>query len=334
VTLPLFHMAAIVNTLVSALVWEIHAVIDAQFSAASFFDRAREVDATISVAIAAMVNALLTTPASDRDRDHKLRAMTIVPCTPEAQLAFEKRFGIEAWSEMYGQTECVPVTASPRLGGNRDRSGAGEPADDLEVALFGDDDQPVADGEVGEIVLRPKSKFSMFEGYWNMPEETLKAFRGLWYHTGDLGRTLPSGQIAFVDRKKDAMRRRGENISSMEVEMVIGRHEAVADVAVHAVPSPMGEDDVKACIVLKPGATVTPETLFDYFCDQMPFYMVPRYVELVDSLPRTAVGRVQKYVLRERSIDDGVWDFDALGLKLSADRRRGGATRPVTAPTA
>lgn len=332
-TLPLFHMAAIVSTLVSALVWEIHAVIDAQFSAGAFFSRAREVDATISIAVAAMANALLTTPASDRDRDHKLRAMTIVPLTPEAQLAFEERFGIAAWSEMYGQTECIPISTSPRLG-ERDRAGAGAPMYDLEVALFGEDDQPVADGEVGEIVLRPKSKFAMFQGYWNMPEETMDAFRGLWYHTGDLARMLPSGQIAFVDRKKDAMRRRGENISSMEVEAVIARHEAVADVAVHAVPSPMGEDDVKACLVLKPGATLTPEGLFDFFTVEMPFYMVPRYVEVIDELPRTAVGRVQKFILRERAIGEGVWDFEALGFKVTSDQRRGVGARSTTVPTA
>jgi crotonobetaine/carnitine-CoA ligase len=328
-TLPLFHMAAIVSTLVSALVWEIHAVIDAQFSAGSFFDRAKEVDATISIAVAAMANALLTAPATDSDRDHQLRAMTIVPLTPQAQIAFEERYGIAVWSEMYGQTECIPVTTSPRNGDNRDRAGAGAPAEDLEVQLIDNDDQPVADGEAGEIVLRPNTKFSMFEGYWNMPEATVEAFRGLWYHTGDLGRRLPSGQIAFVDRKKDAMRRRGENISSMEVEAIIARHEAVADVAVHAVPSPMGEDDVKACLVLKSGASITPEHLFDFFCAEMPFYMVPRYVHIIDELPRTAIGRVQKYVLREHSLDDGVWDFDALGLKLTADRRRGVAAKPA-----
>lgn len=328
-TLPLFHMAAIVSTLVSALVWEIHAVFDAQFSAGSFFERAREVDATISIAVAAMANALLSTPPSDRDRAHQLRAMTIVPLAPEAQLAFEERFGIAAWSEMYGQTECIPISISRRLG-DRDRSGAGEPMDDLEVALFGEDDQPVADGEVGEIVLRPKGRFAMFQGYWNMPEETLEAFRGLWYHTGDLARRLPSGQLTFVDRKKDAMRRRGENISSMEVEAVIARHEAVADVAVHAVPSPMGEDDVKACLVLKPGATVTPEGLFEFFNDEMPFYMVPRYVELIQELPRTAVGRVQKYILREHSVGEGVWDFEALGFKVTSDRRRTSGVRTTT----
>jgi len=322
-TLPLFHMAAIVSTLVSALVWEIHAVIDAQFSATQFFGRAKQVDATISIAVAAMANALLTTPVSDGDRDHKIRAMTIVPLAPQAQVAFEERFGVSVWSEMYGQTECIPVTTSPRLGEIRDRAGAGAPTSDLDVELFDDDFRTVADGEVGEIVVRPKGRFSMFEGYWDMPEATVEAFRGLWYHTGDLGRRLPSGQIAFVDRKKDAMRRRGENISSMEVEAIIARHEAVADVAVHAVPSPMGEDDVKACVVLRAGAAVTPEILFDFFCAEMPFYMVPRYVQIIDELPRTAVGRVQKFVLREHSLVDGVWDFDALGLKLTTERRRG-----------
>lgn len=332
-TLPLFHMAALVSTLLSALVWEIPAVIDATFSASGYFSRACETEATVGVAVGAMVNALLAAPASERDRDHQVRAMVVIPLAAQLQLAFEERFGLSVWSEIYGQTECIPVTCSPRLG-ERDREGAGRPMDDLEVALVDDQERPVPDGEIGEIVVRPRTPFAMFSGYWNLPEDTLTAFRGLWYHTGDLGRLLPSGQIAFVDRKKDAMRRRGENISSMEVEAVIVRHEKIADVAVHAVPSPLGEDDVKACVILQPGQSVTPEELFEFLCAQLPFYMIPRYVEVFDELPRTSVGKVRKHVLRGRPIDDRVWDFEALGLTLAADKRRGAVSTRQSSPTA
>ena len=200
--------------------------------------------------------------------------------------------------------------------------------EDLEVVLLNDDGSSVPNGEVGEIAIRPNGPYAMFSGYWKMPEATLAAFQGLWYHTGDYGRRLASGQIAFVDRKKDALRRRGENISSAELEAAITLHPKIADAAVHAVKSPMTEDDVKACVVLVEGATTTPEELFQFFRDQLPYFAMPRYVELLDELPRTAVGRVLKYVLREKPIDDNVWDFEKLGLRVNPSERRGAsATR-------
>lgn len=155
----------------------------------------------------------------------------------------------------------------------------------------------------------------MFDGYWNQPEATLDACRHLWYHTGDYGRFLPSGQLEFIDRKKDVLRRRGENISSVQLETAIRAHPKVVDVAVHAVASPLTEDDVKACIVLTEGVTITPEELFAFFCDQVPSYAIPRYVEFLDELPRTAVGRIMKYKLRERPLGERVWDFERLGLR-------------------
>jgi crotonobetaine/carnitine-CoA ligase len=162
----------------------------------------------------------------------------------------------------------------------------------------------------------------MFDGYYERPEATLKAYAGLWYHTGDYGRRLDSGAYAFVDRKKDSLRRRGENVSSLELEAGINAHPAVVESAVHALPSPLGEDDIKACLVVAEGAEVTPEELFAFFKDHLPYYAIPRYVEVIPALPRNAVGRVMKHKLREAGNGASTWDLDALGLVVGREDRR------------
>jgi crotonobetaine/carnitine-CoA ligase len=313
-TLPMFHAAAMFSSLIGGLVYAIPAVIDPAFSARNFMTRAAEANATVAFAVGAMGNALLATPPSPADRAHRLRTMVIAPLPPQSQDAFRERFGIEPHAQMYGQTECMPITCTS-LSNARDPAGCGAPMSDLELALLDDDDRPVAHGQVGEIAIRPKGRFGMFDGYWNQPEATLQAFRNLWYHTADYGRFLPSGQLEFIDRRKDALRRRGENISSMQVEAAIRAHPKVVDVAVHGVASALTEDDVKACVVLTEGAAITPEELFAFFCEQVPSYAIPRYVEFLDDFPRTAVGRVMKYKLRARPLDESVWDFERLGLR-------------------
>ncbi len=320
-TLPMFHAAAMFSTVIGGLVYATPAVIDPAFSARNFLTRAAETQATIAFAVGAMGNALLATPPGAADRAHRLRTMVVAPFPPQAQRAFRDRFGIEPHAQLYGQTECMPITCTP-LSGMRDPAGCGTPAEDLELGLLDDEDRAVTPGEVGEIAVRPKERFVMFDGYWNQPEATLEAFRDLWYHTGDFGRLLPSGQVEFIDRKKDALRRRGENISSMQLETAIGAHPKVVDVAVHAVASELTEDDVKACIVLADGATIAPEELFAFFCERVPSYAIPRYVEFLDELPRTAVGRIMKYKLRDRPLDERVWDFERLGLRLTKSIRQ------------
>jgi len=151
----------------------------------------------------------------------------------------------------------------------------------------------------------------MFEGYHNQPEATLAQFSNLWFHTGDCGRFDDDGNLWFVDRKKDAIRRRGENISSLEVERAVLAHPAVAECAAHAVPSPLGEDDVKVCVVLREGATVDAEAVAEHCVERMPRFAVPRYIEFVDALPKNVVGRVQKHLLRDRAITPGTWDREA-----------------------
>jgi crotonobetaine/carnitine-CoA ligase len=321
-SLPLFHSGARMMVLTAALVRGVPVTIDAAFSARRFLPRAREVGATVVVGIGAMGQALLATPETDTDRDHRIHTMMIAPMSLEAQERFRRRFGIDPWTEIYGLTECTPLCAAPRSR-ERDRAACGTPAADLDVVLLGDDGREVPDGEVGEVCIRPRAPHATFDGYWNGREDTPSPNQDRWFHTGDLGRRRESGQLMFVDRKKDAMRRRGENISSLELETAIAAHPAVAAVAVHAVPSPQSEDDVKACIVLAPGAAVTPDSLFDHFRETIPYFAMPRYVEILDELPRTAVGRVMKHVLRERETTGEIWDFERLGLSVKpADRRK------------
>jgi crotonobetaine/carnitine-CoA ligase len=151
----------------------------------------------------------------------------------------------------------------------------------------------------------------MFEGYLNRPAETLAQFKNLWFHTGDLGRFDENGLLAWVDRKKDAIRRRGENISSFEVEMAVLRHPDVLECAAHGVPSDVLEEDVKICVVLRPDGAVDPADLVAHCAEHLPRFAVPRYVEFVAGLPKNQVGRVLKHQLREQPLNDATWDRDA-----------------------
>jgi crotonobetaine/carnitine-CoA ligase len=153
----------------------------------------------------------------------------------------------------------------------------------------------------------------MFEGYDGRADATLEQMRNLWFHTGDLGRVDDDGNFYYADRKKDAMRRRGENISSFEVEQALLRHPAVVEVAAIGVPSELGEDDVMVLVVSAPGSETDIESFMDFCCERLPYFAVPRYVEFLDELPKNAVGRILKHVLRERGITDTCWDRERAG---------------------
>ncbi|WP_372513153.1 AMP-binding protein [Mycobacterium stomatepiae] len=276
--------------------------------------------ATVGVGVGAMGHAMLASTPGPDDRGHGVRAMVVSPMAPDSQARFRRRFDIEPWTQIYGQTECVPLAFTP-AGERTDAKGVGRPAPDLEVRLFDDHDLEVREGGVGEICFRGREAFTMFDGYWEDPEATQQACAGGWYHSGDLGRILPSGELEFVDRKKDSMRRRGENVSSMELEAAIAEHPAVIEVAVHAVPCEQTEDDIKACIVFRPGVQPDAGELFEFFRNKLPYFMIPRYVDIVDELPKNAVGRVMKHVLREKT-NTPTLDFTALGLAVARTERR------------
>jgi crotonobetaine/carnitine-CoA ligase len=318
---PFFHLSGQALALMACLTGGLSLFLESAFSAVAFMPRAREVGATVTMGVGAMALAVLATPPDADDHDHRIRYSMWIPLPPARQLELEERFGAPVNAEGFGQTECAPVTFN-RLTGKRRRETAGLPAPWLDVRIVDDDDVEVAPGEIGEIVVRPREPDSLFSGYWGRPEETLQTFRNLWHHTGDYGRMDGEGFVSFVDRKKDALRRRGENVSSMELEQAILRHPKVAEVAVHAVPSEATEDDIKACVVLAAGVETTAEELFAHFEKELPYFAVPRYVELLPALPKNAIGRVLKHELRSAGVTPQTWDLEALGLTVARDARR------------
>jgi crotonobetaine/carnitine-CoA ligase len=318
--LPLFHGAARMMVMAACLRKGLTAVLEPVFHT-SFLQRVIETRATVMVGVAAMGRILMAQPASEADRSHNLRIATWGPSDPALEAAVRDRFAFEVISQIYGQTECAMSTYAP-FNHPATSGSAGHCDPDLELKLVDEDDEEVPIGQVGEIVFRPRHRHRMFRGYWGRPEETLHTFRGLWYHTGDFGRLDQTGALFFVDRKKDYLRRRGENVSSMEVEAAIIGHPKVAEVAVHAVPSELTEDDIKACIVAVEGERLEPEELYTYFAENLPYYTMPRYVEIMPELPKNALSRVMKHVLRDRGITTDTWDFERLGFSLPRSARR------------
>lgn len=318
-TLPLFHAGGRMLTLATALVAGRPVAIDSAFSPSGILDRCRETRSTLVIGMGVMGTAMLAAPASPRDRDHSVRAMIMVPLGVELQERFQERFGIDPFVEAFGQTECMPVFAGA-LRGPRRRESCGLPVDDLDVALLDSEGNEVLTGEVGEICIRPRVAHATFEGYWTgNGVATLLAADG-WHHTGDNGRRLGDGSYAFSDRRKDSLRRRGENVSSMELEAAILAHPGIAEAAVVAVPSELGEDDIKASLVAS--QELTAAELFAFFAANLPYFAIPRYVELVPALPRNAVGRVMKHRLRATGITAEDWDFEALGMRVARRARR------------
>lgn len=317
---PLFHMSGVMSFM-SPLVIGGSAVFDLAFSASTHMSRAAAEGATVLWGVGSMGLAILATPPAPSDPEPGFRLAMWVPMHPTKQIEFENRFNTPVTSELYGQTECSPTTISA-VDGVRKRDSAGPAGSHVEVRIVDDHDFEVPTGEVGEIVVRPKEPYVMYSGYWGKGDATTETWRNLWHHTGDYGRADDDHFIYFVDRKKDALRRRGENVSSLELEMILMKHPSIATAAVCGVPSPLGEDDIKASIVWHAGAAASPEELFDYFKAVLPYFAIPRYVDVRDSLPTTTIGKVMKNVLRDEGVTVSMWDFDALGLTVARSDRR------------
>ena len=320
---PIFHTGGYVYALLIPLVAKGSVVLEAQFSASGIIARARETGATVFWGMGAMAKAMLAQPPSPRDSDNALRFAFILPCKADVREEFQRRFGLEdVCAELYGQTECVPVTLKP-LDRPRKRDSAGFPRPEFEIRIADPEDNALPTGSVGEILVRPKIANVMFAGYWNNPKASFEASRNLWHHTGDFGRVDDDGYLYFVDRKKDAIRRRGEFVSSMELEQALLGHPDIAVVAAHAVPSDMTEDDIKVWIVPVEGRSLNPEGLFEYCSEILPYFAVPRFVEVVPELPVNAMARVQKHELKAIPNTEKTWDLEKLGIVVSRDRRRG-----------
>jgi len=203
--------------------------------------------------------------------------------------------------------------------GKKWKQGAlGVPTPFADVELCDDDGKRVPPGVPGEFCVRPKKPHIIFEGYFENPEATKTSFRDDWFRTGDLGKYDEEGNFFFVDRKKDAMRYKGRNISSLEVEAAVRKHEAVADVAAFGVRSAEleSEDEIKINVVLKPDASITAAALARFINDTAPYYFVPRYIEFVESLPYTPTSKVQKFILRQQGVTPATWDRESAKFEL------------------
>lgn len=310
--LPLFHAIAAWLGVVPALIAGGRIAIAQRFSASAFWDEVRAAKADVAHGIFSMVPILLKQPPRADDAEQPARVFYLGQQNDE----FEKRFRCRI-VEVYGATETGVVTVTPA--GTPPRKGSCGKAnlDTFDVMLANDRDEPVAAGEVGEILVRPRRPFVMLEGYYNMPEATLEAFQNLWFHTGDNARCDADGYYYFVDRKKDSIRRRGENISSYEVETVFNRHPAILECAAVAVPSELGEDEVKVVVVLRDDADVSASELWAFCEAQMPKFWIPRFLEFRTAMPKTPNQKIQKYLLRQGAEAGAVHDRQASPTGLS-----------------
>ena len=303
--LPLFHPIAHQLGLMATLVAGAEISIVKKFSASNFWNDVRTFNATVGHVIFAMIPILLNQPKSPRDKTHNLRSVYIGPSALSS--AFEERFGAKV-VEVYGASETAFLTSFEY--GQVKPGSCGKANENYELKIVDDYDEEVPVGHAGEFVVRSKNPYTLSQGYYNMPNETVEAFRNLWFHTGDFGYCDQDGYYYFVDRKKDAIRRRGENISSFEVESIINNHEDVLESAAIAVPSELSEDDVKVVIVLKEGSTLSAKELHQYCIENMAKFMVPRYIEFSKELPKTATGKIQKVILRKVPISTITWDVE------------------------
>ena len=308
---PLFHGNAHFLAAYPALVAGARYILGERFSGSGWLDQARNAGATVSNFIGVMMEFVWQQERRPDDADNQLRCIFAAPTASSILEPFKERYGVEAFVEVFGLTEIGMPIMSP-YGVDRPAGAAGLlNADWFDLRLVdSDSDEEVPVGEIGELIVRSKYPWTMCQGYFGMPDRTAEAFRNLWFHTGDGLKRDEAGWYYFVDRLKDAIRRRGENISSFEVEQGLLSHPAIAEAAIIGVPADQeaGEDEVMLFVVAEPGSAMTPEDLWEYADKQLPAFAVPRYLRLVDEIPKTPSAKVRKVELREIGVDDRTFD--------------------------
>jgi len=307
-TLPMFHvgLSHIFGTVIIA---GATMAVRGKFSVSNFWSDIRHYKATYSILLSTMPNFLLSLPPSEADRDHSLRKLVIIP-VPKDLEGFKARFNVTHVTTLFNMTEVSsPIAAD---GWNLvNTQSCGRPRPGVQARIVDENDEPLPPGKTGELVLRADDPWEFNSGYWQNPGATAEAWRNQWLHTGDGFQYDADGNFYFVDRIKDCLRRRGENISSFEVEVEVDAHPAILESAAVAVPSEHSEDELKVVAALKPGCTVEPAELLEFLKARLPAYMVPRYLEITaEELPKTPTGKVQKVLLRA-SGTTGAWDREA-----------------------
>jgi crotonobetaine/carnitine-CoA ligase len=305
---PMFHAAAWTLNLWTSLRVGAPVVLDRWFSVEGFWPTVRRYGVTQVCTLGPMHHWLWSQARRADDDDNPARVWTAVPMPADLWLPFTERFGLQAVVSMYGQTEVMPATMGDACRPAKPGS-SGRPQPGLELRIVDDAGAPLPTGETGEIVIRPRRPHAMFEGYLGDPGSG--AGPDGWFHTGDLGRVDDDGDLFFVDRKADHIRRRGHNVSSAEIEAAVGSHPAVADVAAYAVAAAEAEDEVMITVVPRPGTPLDVAELLRFSADRLPPYALPRYVDTAGGLPRTATGKVEKYRLRERGVTPTTVDTGA-----------------------
>jgi crotonobetaine/carnitine-CoA ligase len=315
--LPGFHLNQYTATILGALMVGAKAAVYPRFSVSRFWQELERTGATVTHILSSMIT--LIADAADNDAMlryyGKLRLLAGTPIPEQYQEKWKARFGVKHTAQIcFGLTECALVTSVP-IDVDHPAESSGRHNDDFDVRIVDDNDQELPPGRSGEIIVRPKRPHVMFEGYWRKPEATAALLRNCWFHTGDIGKFDENGWFYFVDRKKDYLRRRGENISSMEMESVFRLHPQIAEVAVHAVFADM-EDDVKVTCTLVEGATLSEGELCQWSVKNLPYFAVPRFIEFRNELPKNPVGRVLKYELREQGLTSATWDREKAEIEL------------------
>jgi crotonobetaine/carnitine-CoA ligase len=310
--LPLFHGNALWYTCYAALWSDATIALAPRFSASQFWDDITRFGATQFNSLGAMTNIIWKIPLSTKE--HSLRQCMTVPVPKEIYLDFQARYHLSITS-VYAMTETCVVTLFTPDDSLQKAGSAGKTRGYVEIQIVDDDRRPLPPGEGGEICVRSLQPGLMMLGYYKMSETTEAQMRGSWFHTGDRGYMDKDGYLFFIDRKKEAIRRRGENISAYEVELIISKHPKILEVAAIPVASELSEDDVMAYIVLKPKEILSYEEIIDFCNRNMAYFMVPRFIEFVDSLPKTPSQKIEKYKLKklaEARLSE-IWDREKAG---------------------
>ena len=315
--MPLFHLSAAPSVLAPMLLGAT-TVLSATFKPSEVTDEIRACGAAGFAGAGAMVTMLWNQPPDARDSQLPLRFISAAPIAADMYRSIEQRYDVRIVT-MYGMTEAFPIAfKSASESGVPGTSGCVNPA--FDVRIVDDAGQPLLAGAVGEIACRPRSANVMSMGYVDAaaidPQLVVKPHEE-WFRTGDLGSVDDDGNLTYVDRVKDSLRRRGENVSSVEVETTVMRHPAVLEAAAVAVPSDLGEDDIMVVVTLRPDTSLDYAELLDFCSTRMPYFCVPRYLEVLDEIPKNVIGRVRKDLLRKRGLGDGAWDREAHGYILS-----------------
>jgi len=305
---PLFHQNAKYTSVCAAMECGGSLIMERRFSASRFWDLCREKNITAFNYMGALLMMLYKQPERPDDADNPVRVAFGAPCPAEIWEEFEHRFGLQL-VEVYGMTES-PLACENRLEYRRIGS-AGKESDTYHVRIVDEMDNPVPPDTPGEIVVRPKLPWVLFTEYYKRPADTVEAWRNLWFHTGDRGRMDADGYLYFIDRMKDCIRRRGENISSWEIENTVNTHPSVLESAAYGMASELTESEVMIAVVLRPGLDLSPAELISFCKAKMTRFAVPRYVRFCEELPKNTSGRIQKFKLREQGITADTWDNEA-----------------------